>query len=143
MIARGKTHSSDDNGKMSENDSKDSKILLTEVISLVLKPTKDAKMHQAYVDCLVSLTKHFCDNPNLVKFVCFTYQELLQKFLGGRGSSAHSLNQQFFTTIFEECNSTLGKSLMKPHLKYILPKGNSDLDSEASGAEEKKANTPL
>ena len=42
MIARGKTHSS---GEVSENDSKDSKILLTEVMALVLKPTKDAKMH--------------------------------------------------------------------------------------------------
>jgi hypothetical protein len=79
----------------------------------------------------------------MIKFVCLTYKELLQKFLGGRGTSAHSLNQQFFVTIFEQCNSTLGKSLMKPLLKYILPKGNADIDSEASGIEEKKANVPL
>jgi hypothetical protein len=38
MIARGKTHSSE---KVSDVDAKDSKILLTEVVSLVLKPTKD------------------------------------------------------------------------------------------------------
>lgn len=79
----------------------------------------------------------------MIKFVCFTYKELLKKFLGGRGTSAHSLNQQFFTTIFEECNATLGKSLMKPLLKYILPKGNADIDSEASGTEEKKSSAPL
>jgi len=32
---------------------------MTEVVALVLKPTKDAKMHMAYVDCLISLTKQF------------------------------------------------------------------------------------
>ena len=36
---------------------KDRKLLMTEVVGLVLKPTKDAKMHQAYIDCFVTLTK--------------------------------------------------------------------------------------
>ena len=55
------------------------------------------------------------------KFVSFCYKELLKKFLGGRGASAHSLNQQFFYRIFEECDFSLGKSLIKPLLRYILP----------------------
>ena len=30
---------------------------MTEMVGLVLKPTKDAKMHLVYVDCFVTLTK--------------------------------------------------------------------------------------
>lgn len=77
----------------------------------------------------------------MIKYVGFTYQELLKKFLGGRGASSHSLNQQFFVKIFEECNSYLGKSLMKPLLRYLLPKGASEeklADSEVSGHEPEK-----
>jgi hypothetical protein len=94
-------------------------------MALVLKPTKDAKMHQAYVDVFISLTKHFSESedPKMVSFVAMTYKELLKKFLGGRGTSAHALNQQFFTRIFEECNSKLGSSLVKPLLRYVLPTG--------------------
>lgn len=110
---------------------------MTEVIALVLKPTKDAKMHNAYVDCLISLTKNFCEqgDSEMVKYVCFTYKELLKKFLGGRGVSLHSLNQQFFTRIFEECNSNLGQSLIRPLLVYILPVKSTD--NVESGEEEK------
>ena len=105
------------------SDDKDSKMLLTEVMALVLKPTKDQKMHNAYVDVFISLTKQFSADPKTAKFVSFTYKELFKKFLGGRGTSAHSLNQQFFVRIFEECNSALAKSVMKPLLKYLLPPG--------------------
>ena len=89
MIARGQQGAQVENG-----DIKDSKILLTEVVALVLKPTKDAKMHQAYIDCLISLSKTFSQSENvkLQKFVVFTYKELLKKFLGGRGAPAHCLN---------------------------------------------------
>lgn len=91
LIARGNSSSSSD----SKGDNKEKKLLMTEVIALVLKPTKDAKMHNAYVDCLISLTKNFCEqgDSEMVKYVCFTYKELLKKFLGGRGVSLHSLNQ--------------------------------------------------
>ena len=124
-------------GGEGKESSKESKLLLTEVMALVLKPTKDQKMHQAYIDCFISLTKYFSQSEDLkmVKFVSFTYKELLQKFLGGRGASAHSLNQQFFCQIFEECNSKLGQSLMKPLLRYLLPGTTTDdklADSEAT-----------
>jgi hypothetical protein len=117
---------------------------MTEVMALVLKPTKDQKMHQAYVDCLMNLTKTFCEGGDkaMLKFVAFTYQELLKKFLGGRGASSHSLNQQFFVKIFEECDYHLGKSLMKPLLRYLLPAGSTDeklADSEISGIDGEKS----
>lgn len=54
-IARGNTQ-----GEL-QGDNKDRKLLMTEVMALVLKPTKDQKMHQAYVDCLMNLTKTFCE----------------------------------------------------------------------------------
>ena len=137
-IARGNTQ------QAVTGDNKDRKILMTEVMSLVLKPTKDQKMHQAYVDCLVNLTKTFCESNDkqMTKFVGFTYQELLKKFLGGRGASSHSLNQQFFVKVFEECNAYLGKSLMKPLLRYLLPQGATEeklADSEVSGHETEKS----
>lgn len=67
---------------------------MTEVMALVLKPTKDAKMHMAYVDCFITLTKHFSESEDqqLVNFVGVTYKELLKKFLGGRGASSHCLD---------------------------------------------------
>lgn len=101
---------------------KDRKILMTEIVGLVLKPTKDAKMHQAYIDCFVSITKQFCDLDDklMQNFVVFTYKELLKKFLGGRGAPAHCLNQQFFKRVFEECGSGLGLRLMKSLLRYFL-----------------------
>jgi hypothetical protein len=87
----------------------------------------------------------------MIKFVVFTYVQLLKKFLGGRGASLHSLNQQFFTRIFEECDAKLGISLMKPLLRYLLPSQKERKDSleskladdiEMSGAEvEKKDNS--
>jgi hypothetical protein len=136
MIARGSQAQSKE-----QNDIKDSKILLTEVVALVLKPTKDAKMHQAYIDCFVSLSKtnSQSDNLKLQKFVIFTYRELLKKFLGGRGAPAHALNQQFFQRIFEECNFKLSQGLMKPLLRYLLPNmdsADSNLaDSEVSASD--------
>jgi len=110
-------------------------------VALVLKPTKDSKMHQAYIDCLISLSKQFSqsENAKLQKFVTFTYRELLKKFLGGRGAPAHCLNQQFFQRIFEECNSSLSQRLIKPLLRYILPTANASelnlADSEMSVSE--------
>lgn len=103
-------------------------------MGLVLKPTKDSKMHQAYVDCFISLTKTLCDSADesMVKFVCFTYKQLLQKFLGGRGTSSHCLNMQFWTQIFEQCSSDLGQSLIKPLLRYLLPNAKSN-EIESSG----------
>jgi len=112
-------------------------------------------MHAAYVDCFVTLTKAFYESEDhsMVKFVNITYKELLRKYLGGRGAPSHCLNQQFFTTIFEECNAKLGSSLLNPLLKFILPctkekKWSFDLgepDSEMSGVDsahhEKKSST--
>ena len=105
-IARGSKMASSEEHKVdsgSKSQNKDKKILMTEVMSLVLKPTKDSKMHQAYVDCFINLTKTLCDSADssMIKFVCFTYKELLKKFLGGRGTSSHCLNMQFWTQIFE------------------------------------------
>lgn len=140
LIAKGSQTS---NKAVTEN--KDSKLLMTEVMALVLKPTKDSKMHQAYIDCFISLTKHFSESEDakMIKFVAFTYKELLKKFLGGRGTSAHSLNQQFFTRIFEECNFKLGSSLIKPLLRYLLPSNQTAddklADSEMSVGDENKA----
>ena len=76
------------------------------------------------------ITKQFADStdPALVKFVAFTYKELLTKYLGGRGTNNKCLNPAFFARIFEHCNSSLTKSLIKPLLKYLLP-GQKKADS--------------
>jgi len=95
-------------------------------------------MHQAYVDCLISLTKNFCESedPEMMKYITFTYKELLKKFLGGRGAPLHALNNQFFSSIFEEC-PRLAQDLLKPLLNYLLPTAQTPkIDPEA--AEEKK-----
>jgi hypothetical protein len=49
---------------------------MTEVMSLVLRPTKDEKMHQAYIDCFITLTKYFSESGDkqMIKFLSFTYK---------------------------------------------------------------------
>ena len=97
-------------------------------------------MHQAYIDCFFMITKQFADSkdPQLVKFVAFTYKELLMKYLGGRGTTNKCLNPQFFARVFEHCNSSLTKSLIKPLLKYLLPgQKASRKDSAESGTDAK------
>lgn len=56
-LARGSQFQSSGDTDAVQDEGKDRKILMTEVVGLVLKPTKDAKMHQAYVDCFLTLTK--------------------------------------------------------------------------------------
>lgn len=74
------------------------------------------------------------------------------KYLGGRGTSNKCLNPQFFAKVFEHCNSSLSKSLIKPLLKYLLPgqkSGKKDeegtaklLESEASGMDSGDSGSP-
>ena len=97
---------------------KDCKVLIKELLGYVLRPSKDKQMHSAYTDCFFMITKQFADSPDpaLQKLVAFTYKELLTKYLGGRGSSNKCLNPAFFARIFEHCNASLTKSLIKPVL---------------------------
>lgn len=55
------------------------------------------------------------------------------KYLGGRSTSNKSLNPQFFAKVFEHCNPTLSKSLIKPLLKYLLPGQKSSNRKESGG----------
>ena len=102
LMARGTSS----HGQVSSHELKDCKLLLTEVMGLVLRPTKDRSMHQAYMDCFFTISKQFSDSEDkqLVKFVAFTYKQLIMKYLGGRGTSNKSLNPQFFSKVFEHCN---------------------------------------
>ena len=82
------------------------------------------------------LTKQFCDSGDkaLIKFVSFTYLELMKKYLGGRNAS-NCLNQEFFAKLFEHCDARLAKSFIKPLLKYMLPSQKTDLDSKLGDSE--------
>ena len=93
--------------------SKESKILLTEMMGLLLRPCKDQKLLKTYVDCFIVLTKHLYesslddqDGP-LFEFLVFTFKELLKKLLQSRNSKTAALNAQLFKQVFEAC-PTLG-----------------------------------
>lgn len=104
-------------GKAEEDEensgAKESEILLTEMMGLLLRPCKDEKLLKTYVDCFIVLTKHLYesslddqDGP-LFKFLVFTFKELLKKLLQSRNSKSASLNAQLFKQVFEAC-PTLG-----------------------------------
>mmetsp|Transcript_45240 Transcript_45240/g.33010 ORF Transcript_45240/g.33010 Transcript_45240/m.33010 type:complete len:167 (+) Transcript_45240:279-779(+) len=125
-------------GKESDS-TKQNKILMTEIMTLMLKTSKDQQMQRAYSDCFLFLTKHYFQqgNKKMLKFLTFTYKELLKKFLGGRNSSS-AINSQFFKAAFEQ-NSCFGWVFFKVLLKCSLPKGANDLDEEEKEEEGKGA----
>lgn len=81
---------------------KENKIVMTELMSQLLKSGKDQLMLKAYQECFLLLTKTYYQSGNdkLVKFLAFTYKELLKTFLGGRMQS-NAINVRFFQTVFE------------------------------------------
>ena len=44
------------------HEQRDCKLLITELMGFVLKPTKDKQMHSAYIDCFFMITKEFADS---------------------------------------------------------------------------------
>lgn len=71
----------------------------------------------------------------MLKFLSFTYKELLKKFLGGRTQN-HGINVQFFQGAFEQ-NECFGWVFIKILLKCILPK---EAKAEKGDDEEMKEN---
>lgn len=103
MMARGPQQSQtglQDEGE--EGGIKENKIVMTELLSQLLKHSKDQQMQKAYQDCFLLLTKTYYQsgNPKLVKFLAFTYKELLKQYLGGRLHSS-VVNVRFFQMVFE------------------------------------------
>lgn len=76
---------------------KENKIVMTELMSQLLKSGKDQQMLKAYQECFLLLTKTYFQSGNekLMKFLAFTYKELLKTFLGGRMQS-NAINVRFF-----------------------------------------------
>jgi len=121
-----------------ESNASECKVLLTEMMSMLLRQHKDPALQKAYSDCFILLTKHFYEKSEDDKatrdFLVFTYKELLKKFLQGRCAQTSGLNPRFFQSVFEQCPS-LGWSLVKPILKCFLAKSPS---KEEGGDEEMK-----
>jgi len=114
QLAKNQSHVSS-SGEMHE-----SKILMTEVMNLLLKQHKDKQLQQAYLDCFIFLTKSFvkANDEKLLKFVKFTYKELLKSFILQKNQV---LPQKLFTLAFEAIPS-LGWLLAKEMLKFTLDK---------------------
>lgn len=92
-------------------------------------------MAKAYQECFLLLTKTYYQsgNANLIKFLAFTYKELLKNFLGGRLNS-NAVSLKLFQSVFEQ-NPTFGwEHLLKVILKCIVatkPKGAASVDKPA------------
>ncbi len=82
---------------------KENKIVMTELMNQLVKASKDQQMVKAYQECFYLLTKTYYQSGNkqLVKFLAFTYKELLKTFLRGRVSSS-AISVKFFQTVFEQ-----------------------------------------
>ena len=111
---------------------KENKIVMTELMGLLLKPQggKDQQMAKAYQECFLLLTKTYYQsgNTNLIKFLAFTYKELLKTFLGGRLNS-NAVSIKLFQSVFEQNPAFGWEHLLKVILKCIVstkPKGTSD-----------------
>jgi hypothetical protein len=64
-------------------------MLLTEMLTMILRPKQDASLQKAYNDSFSVLTKHFWQKSKKNhKFLVFTYESLLQKFLEGRSTQS-------------------------------------------------------
>lgn len=70
---------------------------MTELLTMIIKPKQDVGLAKAYNDCFTVLTKHFWQQGKKNhKFLVFTYESLLNKFLEGRSSQ----NKEFFQNAF-------------------------------------------
>lgn len=116
-----------------EQSGKQGKMLLTELTSMLLRPTTEQGLQKAYSESFIVLTKHFWDDPNQREFLIFTHKELLKKFLGGRCPHTSGLNAQFFQNLVEQCPQ-LGWAISKPLLKCFLIKGPQEGESKGEGA---------
>ena len=97
-------------------------------------------MQKAYTDCFLFLTKNFnqSGNKKLLKFLTFTYKELLKTFLSGRTASS-AINVKFFQSAFEQ-NPSFGWNFVKMLLKCILSlKPSKAADNE--NADDKKSSS--
>lgn len=99
MMARGPQQALVGEGEEASDDSiKENKIVMTELMTQLLKNSKDQQMLKAYQDCFLLLTKTYYQaqsNQPLQRFLAFTYKELLKNFLGGRMAS-NAINVKFF-----------------------------------------------
>ncbi|CDW74667.1 UNKNOWN [Stylonychia lemnae] len=143
IMAKGSQQKGDENGKdKDENEGdeniKSNKIIMTEIMSLLLKQNKDQQMQKAYTDTFMFLTKYFyqSNSQKLQKFLIFTYKELLKTFLSGRTQS-NTINVKFFQTAFEQ-NPTLGWNFVKMLLKCIvsLKQGKDKTEGQAESRKE-------
>lgn len=131
LASLAKQASSPEESKTQEKGGKECKILMTEMMSMLLKQHKDASLSKAYSDSFIVLTKHFWEDSTQREFLVFTYKELLKKFLGGRTANNSGLNQKFFEKVVEACPS-LGWALCKPLLRCFLSKDAKE-DGDARG----------
>jgi hypothetical protein len=101
---------------------KENKIVMTELMSQLLRQSKDPQMLKAYTDCFLLLTKTFYQNQSnkpLQKFLAFTFKELLKNYLGGRMSS-NAINVRLFQSVFEQNPGFGWQHLIKVILKCIV-----------------------
>lgn len=128
---------SENEGEGSGAGIKENKIVMTELMGQLLRHSKDQQMQKAYVDCFLLLTKTYYQsgNPRLMKFLAFTYKELLKTYLGGRLNSG-AINVRFFQSVFEQ-NPGFGWG----HLFKVLVKciGETKVKKVAAVEESKKA----
>lgn len=108
------------------SDGKECKMLLTEMMTMLLRTQKDQALSKAYADSFVVLTKLFWEDPSQKEFITFTYKELLKKLLSGRCNPQCGLTQKFVQHAFEQVPG-LGWSLSKFLLSCFLAK---EKDSE-------------
>ena len=78
-------------------------------------------MLKAYQECFLLLTKTYYQSGSkkLVKFLAFTYKELLKTYLGGR-LSGNASNVTFFQSVFEQNPGFGWEHLLKLILKCIV-----------------------
>jgi hypothetical protein len=92
-------------------------------------------MQKAYQDCFLLLTKTYyqSENPLLIKFLAFTYKELLKTYLGGRMSNG-AINVRFFQLVFEQNPGFGWKHLLKIILKCIVATKQKEQASKEEGS---------
>ena len=76
-------------------------MIITEMVAMLLRSSRDPQLLKAYADCLILMTKHFYEDAKNHDFLTFTYKQLLKKFLGGRCAQTTGINLKLFQSIFE------------------------------------------
>ena len=84
MMAKQNSKAEEHKADAGNEKSRECSVIITEMVAMLMRSSKDPQLLKAYSECLILMSKHFYEDVKNHEFLTFTFKQLLKKFLGGR-----------------------------------------------------------